>query len=320
MKVETSLLEAPPTPNLGFLELGPNDSMIFDTLALRYSDSLEHLAEEISEPLTQSATWLDTVAKWTCAQSGQSSCDWYHGTWQYLRLLDLVSTPPWHASFFRKAMAEQSTDRTELRVLISGCADYSMYALAHSQLSDSGMVTALDLCATPLMGISWYARHIGVPVPELLVANAIEHERPGFYDMIVSDSFLPRFPTNDLKKLLAVWYESLSPKGAVLTTVRLHQVGSNSKAQAAQRIDRWHQVATDARSWWPEVSDLRHDELIHRISVFMANQERNNFLDTSTLYKLFSEAGFERSTLTTQNHRNRAFAHIAAYRGPIQHP
>ena len=223
--------------------------MIFDTLAFRHPDSLEHLAGEISEPLAQSATWLDTVANWTCAQSGQSSCDWYHGTWQYLRLLDLVSTPSWHASFFRKAMAEQSADRTELRVLISGCADYSMYALVHSQLSDSGMVTALDLCATPLMGISWYARYIGVPVPELLVANAIEHERPAFYDIIVSDSFLPRFPTNDLKKLLAVWYESLSPKGAVLTTVRLHQVGSNSGAQTAQRINRWHQVATDARSW-----------------------------------------------------------------------
>ena len=228
-------------------------------------------------------------------------------------------------SFLACFVLSQGDGRTKrrsnrLRVLISGCADYSMYALVHSQLSDSGMVTALDLCATPLMGISWYARHIGVPVPELLVANAIEHERPAFYDIIVSDSFLPRFPTNDLKKLLAVWYESLSPKGAVLTTVRLHQVGSNSGAQTAQRINRWHQVATDARSWWPEVSDLRHDELIHRISVFMANQERNSFLDTSTLYKLFSEAGFERSTFTTQNHRNRAFAHIAAYRGPIQHP
>ena len=290
--------------------------MIFDPLPLQHPGAPEYLAEELAKSLTLSATWVDAMAEWTCAPSGATSCDWYHGTWQYLRLLDLVSTPSWHASFFSKAIAEQSAQRTEPRVLISGCADYSMYALIYSQLADAGRVTALDLCPTPLIGTSWYVRHMGAPVPQLLVADAIAHERPGFYDIIVSDSFLPRFPTNKLRKLLLAWFESLSPNGAVLTTVRLHQASSNSNPQNSQRLHRWRQVATDAQSWWPDLSGLPFDELLRRISVFVANQERKTFLDVSTLHSLFQEAGFERSTIATENCRNREFALIAAYRGP----
>jgi len=29
-----------------------------------------------------------------------SSCSWYHSAWQYLRLIDMVSTPSWHGNFY----------------------------------------------------------------------------------------------------------------------------------------------------------------------------------------------------------------------------
>ncbi len=291
--------------------------MILGPLPLQYPAPSECLTEEIAAPSPHAAPWLDAVAKWTCVRSGASSCDWYHGAWQYLRLLDLVSTPWWHASFFRNAIAEQSAVRAEPRVLISGCADHSTYALVHSRLADSGVVTALDLCPTPLIGTFWYARHIGAPVPELLVADAIEHERPRFYDIIVSDSFLPRFPIGKLRKLLLTWYRSLSPEGVVLTTVRLHQAGSNPNPPNTPRLSGWHQVAADAQSWWPEFSGLPYDDLIRRISVFVTKQERSAFFDVSTLSALFVEAGFEHSTITTRHYRNREFALVTAYRGPI---
>lgn len=275
-------------------------------------DPLECLAEGDAELAILGALWSEPGSGTMCAHGKPSSCDWYHGAWPYLRLLDLVSTPAWHGSFFRKGIAEQSTHRPDLRILISGCADHSMYALAHSQLAESGRITALDLCPTPLLATSRYARHIGAPVPELLVTDAIAHERPGTYDIIVSDSFLPRFFGNELSNLLLAWNRGLSPTGTVLTTVRLHQADTTSPSQNVGRLHRWLQVADDARSWWSELSRLPYEELIRRISDFVANQERKTLLDISTLHALFLEAGFEQPTVTTRQYRDREFALIEA--------
>ena len=256
------------------------------------------------------------MAELTCSRSGESSCDWYHGAWQYLRLLDFVSSPWWHASFYRNALARQGADRPEIRVLISGCADFSTYALVHSQLGDSASITSLDLCPTPLIATSWYARRIGASVPELLVADAAEHKRPGCYDIIVSDSFLPRFRSDALMELLRTWQTSLAPEGAVLTTVRLHDTGPDEDPRKTERLHRWRQAATDARTWWPGVSDLPLEQLHLRISAFVANQERHSSLDTSTLRVLFAEAGFDHATISTHAYRGKRFALIAAHKEP----
>ena len=276
----------------------------------------KHLPDEIVEPLIRSADWLGAMAELTCSRSGESSCDWYHGAWQYLRLLDLVSSPWWHVSFFRNAIARQSAGRPEVRVLISGCADFSTYALVHSQLADSAKVTSLDLCPTPLIATSWYARRIGASVPELLVADAAEHGRPGSYDIIVSDSFLPRFGPDALMELLGTWCASLAPGGAVLTTVRLHDTSTDPDRRKTGRLHRWRRAAADAQTWWPQVSDLSLEQLDRRISAFVANQERHTSLDTSTLRVLFAEAGFSYATISTRAYRGRRFALIAAHKAP----
>lgn len=221
------------------------------------------------------------MAELTCSRSGESSCDWYHSTWQYLRLLDLVSSPWWHASFYRDAIARQGTGQPAIRVLISDCTDFSTHALVQGQMADSAAITSLDRCPTPLIATSWYARRIGPPVPELLVADAAEHERPGCHDIIVSDSSLPRFPVHALMELLRTWCGSLAPGGAVLTTVQIHKTSPDSDGRKAERLQRWRQAATDAQSWWPEVSDLPLEQLVRRISGLVANQERHTSLDTS---------------------------------------
>jgi hypothetical protein len=38
------------------------------------------------EPMRQSCDWLDTMAPWTCRVDAAGRCDWYHGTWQYLKV------------------------------------------------------------------------------------------------------------------------------------------------------------------------------------------------------------------------------------------
>jgi len=142
--------------------------------------------------------------------------------------------------------------------------------------------------------------------------------RPGFYDIIVSDSFLPRFRTNEIRRLLRAWHESLSPAGSiVLTTVRLPRTSPDSSHQYARRLNRWLRVAGEARPRWSELSDLPHEELARRISVFVANQERKTVLDVPTLHSLFKEAGFDCSTIATHNYRGREFALVEAHKGRV---
>ena len=191
-----------------------------------------------------------------------------------------------------------------------------MYALVYTQLADSAKVTAIDLCPTPLVNTVEYAQHVEAAVPELLVGDAINHLRPGFYDIIVSDSFLPRFSTNELRKLLAAWCASLSPKGIALTTVRLPRTKRDPRSEQTGRLDRWIQIANDARPWWPDLSDLPFEELVRRISVFVANQERNTALSLSRLRSLFVEAGFQRPTIATRSYRGREFALVEARKAP----
>lgn len=117
-------------------------------------------------------------------------------------------------------------------------------------------------------------------------------------------------------ELLRTWRTSLAPEGAVLTTVRLHEASPDPDPRKTERLHRWHQTATDARSWWPAVSDLPLEQLVGRISAFVANQERHSLLDTSTLRVLFAEAGFNYATISTHAHRGRRFALIAAHKEP----
>ncbi|MDE0370624.1 MAG: hypothetical protein OXI84_10865 [bacterium] len=191
-----------------------------------------------------------------------------------------------------------------------------MYELVYSQLADSAKVTVIDLCPTPLLGTAAYAERVEAAAPELLVGDAIDHRRPSFYDIIVSDSFLPRFSTDELRKLLAAWCAPLSPKGITLTTVRLPGTKLDSRPERTERLDRWIQIANDARTWWPDMSDLPFEELARRISAFVANQERNTALNPARLRSLFVEAGFQRPTITTRSYRDREFALVEARKVP----
>lgn len=108
----------------------------------------------------------------------------------------------------------------------------------------------------------------------------------------------------------------------VTVTGRIHRPHDrpptpDSSHQYARRLNRWLRVAGEARPRWSELSDLPHEELARRISVFVANQERKTVLDVPTLHSLFKEAGFDRSTIATHNYRGREFALVEAHKGRV---
>jgi SAM-dependent methyltransferase len=250
------------------------------------------LTTVLSEPVAESSTWLDAIAPWTCRRTGGEDCSWYHGSWQYLRLLNLVSSPGWHTEFFVTALRRQVGSREGASVLVSGCADYSMYAHVLGALGAQARVALLDWCCTPLIAGAWYARHLGVEAPELLCEDATAHRPKQAYDAIVSDAFLPRFPPDQLLELLQAWRISLRPGGCAITTVRLHEGTPTEPVSPETTAVRWGRAAAAAAPWWPTVSILPVDELIHRAETFARRQERNAFYGAAEIEKLFNLAGF----------------------------
>jgi hypothetical protein len=100
------------------------------------------------------------------ASSDALACDWYHGTWQLLRLLNMVAVPPWY-SFYQGALTAALAATPEPRVLISACADYGMLATLHAAMIESKAspkIVVVDICETPLRACRWYADRFGLQI------------------------------------------------------------------------------------------------------------------------------------------------------------
>lgn len=162
--------------------------------------------------------------------ASNSSCEWYHSAWQYLRILDLVSTPDWHADFYAHNFKEAFEGGTQ-DVLISGTADYAIvYHLAKAipeQLISKVVISVLDICETPLFVCKWYGRWYDDHSEFHL--NLRHNQRDalatgyndGTFDMITTDAFLTRFEENARKQLVREWYRVLKQGGRIITTARL---------------------------------------------------------------------------------------------------
>lgn len=265
-----------------------------------------------SEPVSASCDWIASAAPFSCRESNGSRCDWYHGTWQYLRLLDLVSNPTWHTDFFVPGIAARQTTRDSVRVLVSGSADYSMYAQAHAAVGPRLDADVLDWCPTPLAASAWLARYRSAAAPRLICGDAVQHGPADEYDVIVSDSFLPRFPAEQLPLLLKAWRGSLRDGGAVLTTVRIHDQASGGESARPGNVERWRAAAERSARWWPGVSSLPVAELVERAGEFAARQERNAVYRRSDLMDLFDNAGFRQVQCDVVDVAGKQFARVTA--------
>jgi hypothetical protein len=211
---------------------------------------------DLEEPLVLSADLINGVADVLCSGDhvDRSDCSWYHGAWQYLRVLDLVSTPTWHDAFYRTAFEEAFSRNPCSRVLISGTADYSLlaYVLSSARKCNAAPdVTVLDQCGTPLFACRWFAKRFGTSI-HTIQADVLDAPRLlGKFDLITSDAFLTRFPGGDVRRVAEVWSELLVPGGTAVTTVRLHgksvavrdegQAVLDFVSRARVRLPRWQQ-------------------------------------------------------------------------------
>lgn len=201
------------------------------------------------EPLADSAPLAWSWATQHCvADTRGDSCASYHGLWQYLRLMQLGPALGGHASEYLRAMTELALvwenqgGGASRRLLISGCADYSMLAHvlhAFSCAPSLPAITVLDICPTPLKLNVWYAQKLGHPI-ETVCSDLLDHRPPDGYDLIVTSSFMGYFGPDVRPRLFEAYASLLRPGGRLVFSNRLRP-GSESvptafSKQQAQRF------------------------------------------------------------------------------------
>jgi 2-polyprenyl-3-methyl-5-hydroxy-6-metoxy-1,4-benzoquinol methylase len=152
------------------------------------------------------------------------ACGWYHGTWQYLRLLNMVAVPPWYGRY-NETLSDILRSKPDANVLISACADYGMLATLHEAIETAGTnpkITIYDICRTPLKACEWYAERHGLKIT-CVCDNIITSEKMplGTFDLIVTDEFLTVLKNEYKPQIVKRWKELLKPGGSVVTTAML---------------------------------------------------------------------------------------------------
>jgi hypothetical protein len=191
------------------------------------------------ELLVESAPLMEQWAEQECARKPKygmeewakdnhpgnaDNCAWYHGTWQYLRLLDMVAVPDWHRDFYNEALGNILKQKPEANVLISAAADYGMLAMLHEAMELTGTspkIVIYDICKTPLLSCRWYAERHGISIEtkcDNLITNPIP-EAP--FDLIITDEFFTVLKAEYKPLISKRWKELLKPGGSVVTVAMM---------------------------------------------------------------------------------------------------
>lgn len=177
--------------------------------------------------LLNSANIMEDYAKMYCKGSyvNPTNCLWYHSSWQYLRMLDLVSTPFWHNKFYIKHIEQEITKRKVQKILVSGTADYAMLQHVHRALKKpDAEIVVLDLCRTALEICKWYSDQYMPSFPINFIQQDMFNTdfKDGTFDIVVTDAFLTRFTEVNRKKIVDELERILKPNSILITTIRLN--------------------------------------------------------------------------------------------------
>ncbi len=181
---------------------------------------------KIDKESLEAAKFAHAFAQTHCHQDSDGrSCAWYHGSWQFLRLLDLVSTPDVHAAHFCIQLERIAGDPTFKNILVSGSADSSLVQTIHEALrhrQSEIKLTVIDICETPLKVCQQYADKSGFRITTLN-QDVLEGVPEGAFDAIFTHSFMGYFDDVARQCLLQQWAQSLRPGGRLITVQRIRE-------------------------------------------------------------------------------------------------
>ncbi len=249
------------------------------------------------EPLSESAPLARRIAPDLCRRDPVSGedCAWYHGFWQYLRVLDIVTAPREHGRFFSRTLEALARDGGHGRVLVSGTADYSMYAQilhAYGKENASCDVTVVDRCETPLFLCRWYAERQGADV-RTAAFNILDFDAAQTFDFICTHSFLGSFDPTERRRLMAKWRQLLRPGGKVVTIQRIRPASGGkfigfTAEQAAAFVGRVSRQAEKVK----DSLDISPEELAEEARIYTERFKIHPVRSREELVELFEGGGF----------------------------
>jgi hypothetical protein len=278
---------------------------------------------DLTEPLLESASMIRAMAPMSCTRDhvDRVSCSWYHGTWQYLRLFDMVSSPSWHSAFYQKWLAAGLAGAGPSRVLITGTADYSVLAYVIAAARSVGKIGpdgepagpqlnahVMDLCPTPLNACRWYADRFQLDIKlheadilddtRTLVGRVCGDAKPEQrFDLIATDAFLTRFSRDELDRVLDNWKALLRPGGYVVTTVRLHPREETRQAGAVsgvpQDLLRFSLRLRERALVWGGSIGLDLEDLLGAARRYTLKMTSTNIGDLHEIVELVQRHGFK---------------------------
>jgi hypothetical protein len=217
-------------------------------------------------------------------------CSWYHGTWQYLRLLDMVAVPAWHGAFYAEALGSFLAKKPTAHVLISAAADYGMLATLHSAIKATAAtptITIYDICDTPLRSCQWYADRQMLPITtrreNLITGNVLDAP----FDLIVTDEFLSVLKSEYKPLIVKRWKELLKPGGAVVTVAMIGGVTTPELRQGYER--RAYHLLERTNGQFPSNGNGNKTNLMARFRAFAAYHTRHMIVDEGELRTLFAD-------------------------------
>jgi SAM-dependent methyltransferase len=235
------------------------------------------------------------LARRLAGDSCAGECRWYHGLWQYLRLLGLIDPMPRHAAFFGRALRAAAAGRPAPRVLVCGAADASMYSQVMQGLRAPGVrpaVTVIDLCGTPLAVNRWYAARAAARVSTRRI-DVLKHRPRQAYDAICTHALLGRFAPSARPRLLKQWHALLRPGGSVVTVTPIRPGSARTLVGfSPQQARAFAEVVRKAAQRRADMLALEPEELARMALAYALRHRVHRVESPDALRGLFEAAGF----------------------------
>jgi SAM-dependent methyltransferase len=263
---------------------------------------------ELAEPLMMSLPVARLLAPVLCRMDRPSGedCSSSHGLWPCWRLFKIAPTPERSARFFLDAFGSLAREGSFRRVLVSATCDYSMLAhVLHAYRRERAAldVTVVDRCETPLAMCKWYSKLVSQRI-DTQETDIFEYQAAAPFDVICTDGFLPRFPPDRKRALMAKWRSLLRPGGKVVTTTRVRSSSSGETTGfTVYQKDALTRHAYELAKRWREFLDLDPREVAQAAQRLADGGRRYSMRSRSEVRELFEREGFvvDRLTFKTLN-------------------
>lgn len=231
------------------------------------------------------------LAERYCNRPGPD-CGWYHGEWELLKSLGIVSTAAVHTSQLQALLRMALEGRSgRPRILLSGSTDDALLRVVRDGVGTRGVdVVALDICATPLE-VMRASDISGTLDFDVVRADILRYEDEQGYDLILTHAFMGNFADGDRARLLARWFALLRPGGSLATIQRIRPHGTPAVIGfSAGQTEAFVQAARESGA------RLGLDDIprVERVARTFAQKKRTYAITSRDDFEqLFTTAGFE---------------------------